>query len=336
MPALSFSNWNLSSVTLASTKSKSQRNKLRRRRRPPPLRDMSGDAADGAHNVIPPLPTPVTASSATARSTSPTLLEKHSSDRDADKDDAQAQVISSLRAQITDLITQVSQLNSKLVKSYDRVSDLEDEVHVAAQNARTTSLKISNLEIERAQHLAALNTGLYVEKAHVTAELTRLMERATEEAAARGQAESARQNIEKDLDDLSASLFAQANTMVAEARLERAMSERKVVDAEMALKGAEEAVGVMQVQMQALRDEKTRTDEEIARLRVLMEKGKFVAHPPMSGSISIKLLSLHAPYQEFLQFVVHLRSIRHSTVLPPQITTLLPLPFLARLQAEDS
>ncbi|KAL5522670.1 hypothetical protein ACEPAG_8688 [Sanghuangporus baumii] len=342
MPALSFSNWNLSSVTLASTKSKSQRNKLRRRRRPPPLRDMSGDA-NGAHEnadeVIPPMPTPMTASSATARSISPTLHEKLTSEpreRDTDKDDAQAQVISSLRAQITDLITQVSQLNSKLVKSYDRVSDLEDELHIASQNVRTSSLKISNLEIERAQHLAALNTGLYVEKAHVTAELTRLMERATEEAAARGQAESARQNIEKDLDDLSASLFAQANTMVAEARLGRAMSERKVVEAEMALKGAEEAVGVMQQQMQALRDEKNRTDDEISRLRILMEKGKFVEHPPMVGTISVKLLSSHAPYQEFLQFVVHLRSMRHSTIIPPHISTLLPLPFLARLQAEDS
>ncbi|KAL5499051.1 hypothetical protein ACEPAH_1569 [Sanghuangporus vaninii] len=343
MPALSFSNWNLSSVTLASTKSKSQRNKLRRRRRPPPLRDMSGDA-NGVHKnadeVIPPMPTPVTASSATARSTSPTLHEKYTSEppreRDADKDDAQAQVISSLRAQITDLITQVSQLNSKLVKSYDRVSDLEDELHIASQNVRTSSLKISNLEIERAQHLAALNTGLYVEKAHVTAELTRLMERATEEAAARGQAESARQNIEKDLDDLSASLFAQANTMVAEARLGRAMSERKVVEAEMALKGTEEAVGVMQQQMQALRDEKNRTDEEISRLRILMEKGKFVEHPPMVGTISVKLLSSNVPYQEFLQFVVHLRSMRHSMITLPHISTLLPLPFLARLQAEDS
>ncbi|KAL5480990.1 hypothetical protein ACEPAI_9931 [Sanghuangporus weigelae] len=341
MPAL-FSNWNLSSVTLASTKSKSQRNKLRRRRRPPPLRDMSGDANgvhENADEVIPPMPTPVTASSATARSTSPTLHEKYTSEpreRDADKDDAQAQVISSLRAQITDLITQVSQLNSKLVKSYDRVSDLEDELHIASQNVRTSSLKISNLEIERAQHLAALNTGLYVEKAHVTAELTRLMERATEEAAARGQAESARQNIEKDLDDLSASLFAQANTMVVEARLGRAMSERKVVEAEMALKGAEEAVGIMQQQMQALRDGKSRTDDEISRLRILMEKGKFVEHPPMVGTISVKLLSSHAPYQEFLQFVVHLRSMRHSTIIPPHISTLLPLPFLARLQVEDS
>ena len=114
------------------------------------------------------------------------LVDKHlpstgHRERDADKDDAQTLVIDSLRTQISDLITQVSQLNGKLVKSYDRVSDLEDELHISSSNARTSSLKISELEIERAQHLSALNTGLYVEKAHVTAELTRLMERATSE-----------------------------------------------------------------------------------------------------------------------------------------------------------
>jgi chromosome segregation ATPase len=170
--------------------------------------------------------------------------------------DAQAMVISSLRSQIQDLFSQVTQLNSKLVKSYDRVSDLEDDLHVASSNLRSSSLKISQLELERTQHLSALNTGLLVEKSHVTAELTRLMEKATEEAAQRGQAESARADIEKDLDDLSASLFGQANTMVAEARYGKALSERKVEEAERALKGAEEAVGIMQQQMQTLQAEK--------------------------------------------------------------------------------
>ena len=50
------------------------------------------------------------------------------------------------------------------------------------------------------------------------------MEKATEEAARRGQAESARAEIEKDLDDLSAGLFDQANRMVAEGRIAEARS----------------------------------------------------------------------------------------------------------------
>lgn len=245
--------------------------------------------------------------------------------------DAQAQVIASLRSQVQDLYSQVSQLNNKLVRSYDRVSDLEDELHVTSASLQNATVKVSQLQLEHAQHVSALSTGLLVEKANVTTELTRLMERATEEAARAGEAESARVAIEQDLDDLSASLFNQANMMVAEARLARARSERKAEETEAALRGAEEIVGILQTQMQTLQAQK---EEAIAEMRAIMGKGKWVDRS--NHSSSIRLLCLHAPYLEFLQFISHLRSIRPSTQNVPAMSTLLPLPFLARLITEDS
>jgi Rab guanine nucleotide exchange factor SEC2 len=250
--------------------------------------------------------------------------------------DAQAMLIGSLRSQIQDLFSQVTQLNNKLVTSYDRVSDLEDSLHVASANVRQSSVKISQLELERTQHLAALNTGLLVEKSHVTAELTRLMEKATEEAAQRGQAETARADIEKDLDDLSATLFDQANTMVAEARFARAQSERKVEDAEKALKGAEDAVAMMQQQMQEMQVEKERSEKTAEDMSALMGKGKWIERVSEASSPLVRLRSSHTPYQEFLLFVAHLRTIRPTSTSPPVMSTLLPLPFLARILAEDS
>lgn len=250
--------------------------------------------------------------------------------------DAQELVISSLRLQVQDLFSQVNQLNTKLVKSYDRVSDLEDNLHIASSNLRSSSLKISQLELERTQHLSALNTGLLVEKSHVTAELNRLMEKATEEAAQRGQAESARNAIEKDLDDLSATLFGQANTMVAEARFAQHLSERKVEDAQNALKGAEEVVSLMQNQMQVLQAEKELADNKSREMELLMGKGKWVQRGEVDQTHSLKLLSSHSPYQEFLLFVAHLRLLRPNSPCPPAMSTLLPLPFLARLLNEDS
>ncbi|KAH8103086.1 proline-rich protein [Cristinia sonorae] len=249
--------------------------------------------------------------------------------------DAQAMVIESLKSQIQDLFSQVTQLNAKLVKSYDRVSDLEDEIHVTSANLRASTLKVSNLELERTQHLSALSTGLLVEKDHVTAELTRLMEKATEEAARRGQAETARAAIEQDLDDLSAGLFDQANRMVAEARLARAMSERKVEETEQALKGVEEVVGALQSQMQALQTEKELSEQKLAEMRVLIGKGKWVSRPEQRHT-TIRYLSCHSPYNEYLQFIAHLRSIRPQSSQAPAVTSLLPLPFLARLVSEDS
>ncbi|KAJ7359675.1 proline-rich protein [Mycena albidolilacea] len=256
--------------------------------------------------------------------------------QNASEADAQEAVITSLRAQIQDLFSQVTQLNGKLIKSYDRVSDLEDDVHMCSAQARQASLKISQLELERTQHLSALNTGLLVEKSHVTAELTRLMEKATEEAAQRGQAETAKANIEKDLDDLSATLFAQANTMVAEARYSQAMSARRVEQAETALKGAEEMVGMMQQQMQEMQFEKDEAERKAREIAVVMGKGKWVDRRSSSLTKEKRLLSSHLPYQEFLLFVAHLRSVHPSSPSPPAMTTLLPMAFLARLSSEDS
>ena len=243
-----------------------------------------------------------------------------------------------MRAQVTDLFSQVTQLNSKLVSSYDRVSDLEDQLHDTSSSLRNASVTISSLELERSHHLAALNTGLLVEKAHVTAELNRLMERATEEAAQRGQAETARHDIEKDLDDLSATLFDQANTMVAEARLNQAKSERKVHDAEQALKFAEDAVKDMQVQMQSLQAEKEDAERDARESRLIVGKGKWVERGDSRvGEVPrIRFMTTHTPYAEFIGFVSHLRGLRVSQPTPPGISTLLSQPFIARLLNEDS
>ncbi|KAF8162482.1 hypothetical protein K438DRAFT_298941 [Mycena galopus ATCC 62051] len=267
-------------------------------------------------------PTPsVNGSIAKATSPPPKVTSPPAHHQNASEADAQEMVITSLRAQIQDLFSQVTQLNGKLVKSYDRVSDLEDDLHMSSAQARQSSLKISQLELERTQHLSALNTGLLVEKSHVTAELTRLMEKATEEAAQRGQAETAKANIEKDLDDLSTTLFTQANTMVAEARYAQAMSERRVDQAETALKGAEEMVGMMQNRMQEMQYEKDEAERKAREIAVVMGKGKWVDRRRESGSTFTKekrLLSSHLPYQEFLLFVAHLRSVHPSSPSPPR------------------
>lgn len=250
--------------------------------------------------------------------------------------DAQELVISSLRTQIQDLVSQVTELNNKLVKSYDRVSDLEDNLHDTSSALRTSSVQVSRLELERSQHLSALNTGLLVEKSHVTTELTRLMEKATEEAARRGQAESARADIEKDLDDVSAALFNQANTMVAEARWGRAQSDRKAEEAERALVEAEDAVRLMQQELQALQEEKEGAERNMENMRAAMGKGKWVQRASSIPVNTHHLLTSHVSYHEFLSLISHLRLLRATNPQPPTISSLLGLPFIARLQLEDT
>ncbi|KIL55815.1 hypothetical protein M378DRAFT_1040541 [Amanita muscaria Koide BX008] len=56
----------------------------------------------------------------------------------------------------------------------------------------------------------------------------------------------------------------------------------------------------------------------------------------MNITRSLCLLSSHTPYQDFMLFVAHFRSIYMPTPQPPSMSTLLTLPFLQRLSAEDS
>ena len=129
--------------------------------------------------------------------------------------------------------------------------------------------------------------------------------------------------------------------MVAEARFARAQSETKVDVAEQNLKSAEEAVSLMQLRMQELQASKEEAEREAKEARSTMEKGKWVdrsLNEDGNQGPQRRLMSSHLPYQEFLLFVAHLRSLHSTSPTPqtPAMSTLLSLPFLVRLLNEDS
>ncbi|CEH18835.1 Guanine nucleotide exchange factor [Ceraceosorus bombacis] len=156
-----------------------------------------------------------------------------------------------LETQVSDLTSQVMSLNSKLVASYEQRSDLEDDLSDAHNRIMAHTTRIAELEKERQEHLAALNTGLLVEKAHVSTEMQKMMERLLEETAQRGKAVDAKEKMQGELDDLSATLFEEANRMVAAERLLRARAEEKSRNMEERLKDTE---GIMLEQQKILGD----------------------------------------------------------------------------------
>ena len=100
-------------------------------------------------------------------------------------------------------------------------------------------------------------------------------------------------------------------------------------------KAATDEVGFSQ--MQDLQEEKEHAERSAENMRALMGKGKWVERASMkNGLVTLRLLSSHVPYQEFLLFVAHLRSVHLGSAQPPAMSTLLPLPFLTRLLTEDS
>jgi hypothetical protein len=121
--------------------------------------------------------------------------------------------------------------------------------------------------------------------------------------------------------------------MVAEARFEKHLSERKVEDAERALKSAEEVVQLMQTKMQTLQSDKEEAEQKTREMELIMGKGKWV---PSDTALSLRLLGAHSQYQEYMAFIAHLRVLHPTCPQPPAMSTLLQLPFLTRLLTEDS
>lgn len=130
------------------------------------------------------------------------------SDRHA-PDSPTLSLITALRSQISLLTDQSSDLNAKLIAQLDRTADLEDEIERAKASAGDQSKLIEELEAEKARWEESMNTGLLVERGTVRDEMQRLVEGLVEEERRRGSAEEGRQRVEREVDDLSATLFEQ-------------------------------------------------------------------------------------------------------------------------------
>ncbi|KAG0142811.1 hypothetical protein CROQUDRAFT_724913 [Cronartium quercuum f. sp. fusiforme G11] len=159
-----------------------------------------------------------------------------------------------INPKVSELSVQLAQLNAKLVKSFERIADLEDELHDLTVKHDQVKSRNQVLELEANQHEEALKGGLLVESANVQAELQRLTQRALQEAEKRSQSEASLSTINKELDDLSASLFSEANKLVANEKLQRIKSERKVIEVEEAMKRVEELIESRRDQLNDLRN----------------------------------------------------------------------------------
>lgn len=234
-----------------------------------------------------------------------------------------------LKEQVTELTTQVTGLNNKLVTSFVRIGDLEDDLSEMQDMVTNYKKQIASLEKERQEHLAALNTGLLVEKEHVSSEMQKMMERLVQETAEKGKAVDERHKIESELDELSSSLFSEANKMVAVERLARARAEEKSKSMEERLKDTEEIVGeqqkrLVELQAQVEKNEKRNASETPHSQDSFDERQNDSFHstgllskptanhdhalllPANNGFLRLDIV----PYVELRSFLNHLRRLR--------------------------
>ncbi|KAL7419991.1 hypothetical protein Q5752_004954 [Cryptotrichosporon argae] len=252
-------------------------------------------------------------------------LGPHPADALHAPDSPTTSLISSLRTQLSLLSEQSHQLNTKLVASISRHADLEDQLYALQAEHAARARTVAELERAKSQWEESMHTGLFVERSQIRDEMQRLAAGLVEEERRRGSAEEKRAQVESEVDELAATLFDQANTMVATERMSRAQAEERLRETVANLAAAEAAMRDMQ-----------------AHLQSLSASAPSASSPSKAGAAgpSRRVLA-HVPYTEFLVFVQHLRALRplrersKETFPPPQLSALLAQPFLARIVAED-
>jgi NADH pyrophosphatase NudC (nudix superfamily) len=165
------------------------------------------------------------------------------------------------------------------------------------------------------------------------------MEEAVAERKAREVEETKRRQIEKELGDLSTSLFSQANEMVAEERKARARAEERIGVVENQLDAKDQTLNETVRRLEAVSSEKEIEHRELSDLRHVVQAldKRNLGIERRSKAGSIRVMNSHTPFKtEYLGFLQHLRSLASSSFTPPPVATFLPQPFLARLINEDS
>ncbi|WVF69791.1 hypothetical protein IAT40_004570 [Kwoniella sp. CBS 6097] len=265
------------------------------------------------------------------------LLNPHEADSLHPPDSPTTSLISSLRAQLTILSDQSVALNQKLISSISRSADLEDELHELQSQHQGLEAKAKGLQGEKDRWEESMNTGLLVERSQIKDEMQRLAAGLVEEERRRGSAEERREQVESEVDELTAKLFDQANTMVAAERMSRAEAEARLKRTEDNLAAAEAAVRDMQLHLQSLPPSSAQPSSSTADSALTPHTGGATGGP----SLTRRYISSHVPYSEFISFLTHIRALRplketsKNTFPPPLITNLLAQPFLARAVTED-
>ncbi|SCV71803.1 BQ2448_4497 [Microbotryum intermedium] len=178
-------------------------------------------------------------------------------------------LVASLRAQITDLKSQVTSLNSKLVTSYTRHGDLEDELHDFKARDAVTQKRLQELEQNNKRWEREIEGGGWVERDHVQGEMQRLMTQVLAETASRETAVQAHSALETEIESLTSTLFDEANKMVVHERIARAKAEEKMVSFDEQTQAMQGVIDGVQTN---LRETVTRLEDKEAEVKMLRKK----------------------------------------------------------------
>lgn len=126
-----------------------------------------------------------------------------------------------------DLSNEVAALSTKLIQAINQQTQLDDALLSTRHELAAARDRVVKLEAAAKEHENLLKQGLLVRRTETVQVEENLRGEIVEERRRRNAAEKDKRSLELELENLTSSLFEEANTMVADARREHAESERR-------------------------------------------------------------------------------------------------------------
>ncbi|KAF9365059.1 rab guanine nucleotide exchange factor S2 [Mortierella sp. NVP85] len=169
---------------------------------------------------------------------------------------------SSLVAENLSLAAENERLNSKLIESTEGRMDLDQQLNIAQMELQATQKELETLRENQKDYerlLSMISSGQLIEKKDVEP----MIENLVYESQRRSQIETSKMKLESELEDLSRSLFEEANRMVNEERQVTHQARKKIEGLERQLeevqdlcKSERDQLVELKVRMTKLSDEK--------------------------------------------------------------------------------
>ncbi|GJJ77671.1 Rab guanine nucleotide exchange factor SEC2 [Entomortierella parvispora] len=176
--------------------------------------------------------------------------------------------IDDLTAQNSNLVAENDSLSSKLVESTEGRIDLDQQLTMTQMELQTAQTELKTLQESQKHYeelLSMISTGQLIEKKDVQP----VIENLAYESQRRSQIESSKLQLESELEDLSRSLFEEANRMVNEERQATFLAGKKAEGLERQLdevldlcKSERDQLVELKLSMQKLSEEKDQVQRE--------------------------------------------------------------------------
>lgn len=185
-----------------------------------------------------------------------------------------------------DLSNEVAMLSTKLVNAINYQTNLDDSLQQTRHELEQARRTIGTLEVEKQRLDMLIKGGYYVTRLSMEETLGQMRKELAAERNAREVAEKAKKQVDGELENLTVSLFEEANKMVAAARKDTEAVEKRNAQLKSQIRDTESLLASQQEQLHDLKGTMEKLHEDASSTRdISIPSTPIAANPAMFDAL---------------------------------------------------